>query len=118
MFWSVAILVLGGMSVIFGGLVGLAAVNVRPDALAMLGVIGSLTIFSISALLVWQLARVVSITREADTARQSKGHYPQGEYNAPPQIAAPPAAVSSVTEHTTRNFDPALKQGPAVKDQP
>jgi hypothetical protein len=110
MFWAVAVLVLGGMSALFGGMVALAAVHVHMDALIILGSLASVTIFLIAALLIWQLARVVSIAKQAAPAQpQGRGPYPQGDYNAP-QIAAPPAVMPSVTEHTTRNFEPAVNE--------
>lgn len=118
MFWSIALLVLGGMSVMFGGLVGLSALRLMPEVIMAIGLVGSVTILIIASLLIWQLARLVTFTKETSTAQPARNinPYGQGEYNAP-QIAAPPAVMPSVTEATTRNFEPVAGNDPAVEEK-
>jgi hypothetical protein len=67
-----------------------------------LAVVGLLVIFGTEALLYRLLSRLISVYLHGGQptvpARPRAG--------APPQIAAPHEGAASITEHTTRNFDP------------
>lgn len=69
-------------------------------------ILGPLIALGMDALLIWLLLRLVKIFHphgamaEKPSARQAVPHA-----YTPAQLNAPPASVSSVTEHTTRNFD-------------
>jgi hypothetical protein len=77
-------------------------VDPTPIALAMIA-FGSATIFGIAALLIRLFSRMLSAPAEA--ARPAQFVKPGiAEYPAA-QIPAQPSPVSSVTEHTTRNFE-------------
>ncbi|HKP85271.1 MAG TPA: zinc ribbon domain-containing protein [Blastocatellia bacterium] len=69
--------------------------------------IGSVvTALGLDALLVWLLLRLIKIYHHADAPVQNKSAAQTAARDySPSQIAAPPEAVGSVTEHTTRNFD-------------
>jgi hypothetical protein len=63
-------------------------------------------------LLIRQLSRLISIAEEEGA--QEKMLAPNRQYGAI-QLPAPPAAVGSVTENTTRTFDPAYKDTQSQK---
>ena len=73
-------------------------------ALVAIMAFGGATVVGVIGLLVWLLLRLTSPPQPAahhdKTAKQSAR-----EYNAP-QFQAPPIGLSSVTENTTRNFEP------------
>ena len=102
MFWAIAILALGGLGIIFGCMVPLTVLGLDHDLMAVLALLGFVTIFGIAGLLIRQLSRLVSLAQSS--AFEISPPVNTAEY-APPQIAAQPRPVSSVTEHTTRNFD-------------
>jgi len=66
-------------------------------------VFGSLTVFGVTAMLL----RLFSKLLLAPQAVSSKAPIKKSFVNAPPpqQLSGAPSAVSSVTEHTTRNFE-------------
>ncbi len=76
-------------------------------------------VFSISGLLVWQLARLISTFRDAVrqtiNRAQTESITPSPSFSSQAQPANLPAAhepIRSVTEHTTRSINPALYSGP------
>ncbi|HET9533670.1 MAG TPA: hypothetical protein VFQ92_25190, partial [Blastocatellia bacterium] len=70
-------------------------------------VFGSLTIIVVVSMLVRQLSRLISILQAADSSAQSDRAV-AGEYR-PVQFNTAPVSLPSVTEHTTRNFEPVLR---------
>jgi len=68
--------------------------------------LGPLVALGIDALLIWLLLRLVNLyhTSGATAAPPPARHLRPGDF-MPPQLNAPPVAMGSVTEHTTRNFD-------------
>lgn len=78
--------------------------NPMPVAIVMV-VFGSLTTFGVVALLIRLFTHLL--------VPQARGHAAKGDeaiHAAPPliQLPAPPSSVGSVTEHTTRNFEPGI----------
>jgi hypothetical protein len=71
-------------------------------------VFGSLTIIVVVSLLVRQLSRLISILQDADSSAQANRPV-AGEY-LPVQFNTAPVCLPSVTEHTTRNFEPVLRR--------
>ena len=102
---------LGGLGIAFSTAFDMArplspgqstSVEATPIALAMI-VFGSATVFGIAALLIRLFTRLITGFQEAPRPAQfikpGVTEYPVA------QIPAPPVGMSSVTEHTTRNFD-------------
>ena len=117
--WALALaattLGLGGLGIVFGIVAGLAAsTNAGKGLLVPMIVLGSATVFGIVAMLVRLVSRLISEAgtekEERRALRFSRAASP-AEYNQP-RIAPPPRVIGSVTEQTTRNFDP------SVVDQP
>jgi len=57
-------------------------------------------------LLTWLMLRLISLHQRhgADEARRDANY--EAKQTTSPQMVAPPEMISSVTEHTTRNFEP------------
>jgi uncharacterized paraquat-inducible protein A len=84
----------------------LAHAGFGPGSATLIFVVSALVTLGIDSLLVWLLLRLIKIQQQTDTITQSKIVKPPAMRDySPAQIAAPPEAVGSVTEHTTRNFD-------------
>jgi len=80
-----------------------------PSNLLPVMILGPLVALGIDALLVWLLLRLVKIYHQPVAPPQA---FPRAVPRAftPPQLDAPPSALGSVTEHTTRNFEAHEKQ--------
>ena len=117
--WGLALstvaITLGGFGIIFTQAFDLmrpvpmgqsASGDAEMIAMTML-VLGSLVIFGIVAMLIRVFSKLMGVNspraekqQAAPPAQRSMGSdYP------PAQLSAPPSPMSSVTEHTTRNFD-------------
>ncbi|HSS20228.1 MAG TPA: zinc ribbon domain-containing protein [Pyrinomonadaceae bacterium] len=101
------------MGLVIDGAQGLAERNIHPAAIAWIVIACMATLFGCSALMVRFLMKIMSLNREAY----------QHQYQ-PPQIARPVAEAiqpprftprlqpqPSVTEHTTRTFTAAYREG-------
>ena len=108
-------LVVGGLAVLFAFIFGLARRGDLPaPAITMLAVLGTLTILGSTALMM-RLWRFLLAGPHAQTpARPAQLPRPSAASELPPPRArALPEAfdpVPSVTEHTTRTFDPAYRE--------
>jgi hypothetical protein len=102
---------LGGLGIVFSHAYELVrpllpgqsmSAEATPIAMAMI-MFGSATVFGIAALLIRLFSRLLNstqvITRPAQFIKPGLNEYPGA------QIPAPPSPISSVTEHTTRNFE-------------
>lgn len=77
------------------------------DSRALIGIMafGGATVVGVVGLMVWLLLRLTGNEPSTGAAKQPKPvlrDYPV------PQLPGPPQAITSVTENTTRNFDPSL----------
>lgn len=107
---AVALVTLGGFGMIFGLVMALITRGLSLSAGGMLLIFfSSLVILAIDWLLVRQLSRVLNVPQlSSEGATQAK----QAKLTEPAvrQIDAPREPVSSVTEHTTRTFEPAHRE--------
>ena len=106
-------IVLGGLGFVFSQ--ALSLIGPQPpgfaqpvhDAVVVAGlmvVFGSTTIGVVTLMLIKLFSRVMGVGAAPDKpARPAKPFVPQQRMS---QIAPPPIAMQSVTEHTTRNFEP------------
>jgi hypothetical protein len=114
--WALALatiaIVLGGLGIVFSHAYDLVRPtfgnemphgNPTPVAIVML-VFGSLTIFGVVFMLMRLFTHLVASRTHHETAATPAS---KSIAAAPPmvQLPAPPSAISSVTEHTTRNFE-------------
>jgi len=82
----------------------LAQRGVDSEMLVAVTAFGGATVLGVVGLLVWLLFRLMSAHQPA--ARQDKAPTPLARDYASPQLPARPIGMPSVTENTTRNFEP------------
>jgi hypothetical protein len=105
-------IVLGGLGIVFTNALALVAAQPagfsQPSDAGMIAgmmvIFGSSVIVLVSLMLIKLFARVMGFASATERpSRRAKSFLPQQRV---PQIPARPIVVSSVTEHTTRNFEP------------
>ena len=106
MFWAVAVFGLGSLAILFGTAIPMVVLGAGQQVIIPIVALGSGAIIGIAALLIRQLSRLISLM-ENSVSNSAQRSFARASVQERPEIAAPPQAVSSVTEHTTRNFDPA-----------
>lgn len=106
---AVALVTLGGFGMIFGLVMALITngLNLSVGGIVLI-FFALLVILTIAWLLVRQLSRVLDMPQVTGDAIESKK--PQLSEKPMPQIGALREPVSSVTEHTTRAFEPVHKE--------
>jgi len=106
MLLPVAAVALGGFIALFSTVYNLGE---RPtfDTRALIGIMafGGATVVCVVGLLVWLLLR---LSGYQPLPTQDKGIRPIARDYTNPQLNSPPMGIGSVTENTTRNFDPAI----------
>ena len=111
---ATATIVLGGLGIIVSNATDLMRTfpgevrtgNPTPVAIVML-VFGSVTIFGVVGLLMRLFTHLI-VSRPQQPAPPAPAARPLASAPPPVQLPAPPSAVGSVTEHTTRNFEPSV----------
>jgi hypothetical protein len=85
------------------------------DARALIAItaFGGATVLGVIGLLVWLLLRM---TGYQPRAHHDKADRPLARDYAPQQLPALPIAMPSVTENTTRNFDPAVYREKSARE--
>jgi hypothetical protein len=108
MFWAVAVFGLVSITMLIGAMIPLAIVGARDDIVIPTMFFGAASIVTIAVLLIRQLARLVDLARgEANRPTvKDKLANRYSQPHPPAQLPAQPRSYSSVTENTTRNFEP------------
>lgn len=110
-------IVLGGIAIVFNfalSLIGPQSPGFTPPAhdagpvAGMMVLFGSAAIIFTIFMLIKLFARVMGFGSHSDKPARPARAFPPARNAA--QIPAPPMAVHSVTEHTTRNFEPRIYQ--------
>jgi hypothetical protein len=104
---AIALMVIVGLGIIFASVADLAKNDFHPVALTWMVVAGLAMITGVAALVIRQwsyLAGVVKPKEQSLPRKKSAGKEPIVPAQLPPLRSEP---VSSVTEHTTRTFEPA-----------
>lgn len=104
-----AAIVLGGLGIVFDSLQELVHSGLNTAALAFITISAIIMIFGVSALFIFFWLRLAGVQRQIKPDTQTKKPA-MGERRAPHQISAPPIPVGSVTENTTRTFEPAYRE--------
>ena len=107
---ATAIVALGGLGIILAVVEDLARQPTQSDLPKMILALGIPMISAISGLLVWQISRLLSLPRQTTSMRLHPQRLERA--SALPLVAAPQAGVASITENTTRNFDPSIYREP------
>ena len=79
--------------------------NFDPRSLIAIMAFGGATVLGVIGLMVWLLLR---LTGHQPAAHQDRSERRPARDYAPQQLTGPPIGMPSVTENTTRNFDPAV----------
>ena len=106
LFWAVAVFSLISLIVLFGISVPLTIFGAPRQVMIPLYMFGSAAIVLIAGMLIKQIARLITMMQDESRTARAVSRATAGN---PPQVAAPPPAFRSVTEHTTRNFEPAYR---------
>jgi len=85
-----------------------------PRALIAITAFGGATVLGVIGLLVWLLLRLT--TGNLPLQHHSQTERPLARDFSPQQLPASPISMTSVTENTTRNFDPAVYREKDARD--
>lgn len=114
MFWAIAVFGIVSVGTLIGCMVPLViAGHAGVNIIGPIMVVGGGVILAIALLLIWQLSRLISVVKDEGEERVRRPvviRQPDAPQITSPQLAAPPHAVGSVTEHTTRTFDPVYRE--------
>ncbi|MFS8084542.1 MAG: hypothetical protein ACMG6H_02855 [Acidobacteriota bacterium] len=106
---AVALVTLGGFGMIFGLVMALITrgIDISPGGMVLI-FSSLLIILAIAWLLVRQLSRALDLPKLSGETREHQ--FPKLSENPAQQISAPREPLSSVTENTTRTFQPIYKE--------
>lgn len=110
---AIAAMVVTGLAILLGSVRGLARDDVHPVALTWIVIGGLGMILAVAALLMRQWSQLSGMKREKE--RPAPRVKPENDrlpaMQLPPMRSEP---VSSVTDHTTRTFEPAKRKAPGA----
>ncbi len=106
--WALSVVIIFMLGIIFGGVIKLAELGVSSAALAWMVIFGSGTVIALSSMIIrlWhrimesKLQNSLTIQQSANVTNELNPHHPN----------ALPDHIPSVTEHTTRVFEPAYRE--------
>jgi hypothetical protein len=101
---------LGGLGIIFPALVELKRSGFSEGMMGMFMFFSFMIIAIIDVMLGWQLSRLLSAPRQPGHSAPSKRTTPTTGLSSPKQIGALHEPIPSVTENTTRKFEPAYRE--------
>jgi hypothetical protein len=102
LFWAIAVFALVSFTTLFGVTIPLTIFGANSRIITIMLVFGCGGIAAVAGLMIHQLSRLIGTVQNADRALKA-GSKPG--VRPRPRIEGPPKPISSVTEHTTRNFD-------------
>jgi hypothetical protein len=113
MLFLVSLVSIAGFIALFSTIYSLGE---RPefDPRTLIGIMafGGATVVGVIGLLVWLLLRLTTGQRQQAASPENAPNLARREYGLPaplgPQLQAQPIGIPSVTENTTRNFDPSV----------
>lgn len=104
--------VTGGIGIIIGGATELAQMHVHPAAITWMVLFSMATLFGCTALMIRFWLKVVTLNQESYQPQNQNQPRPPMQMPAPRQQFPPRLEpMPSVTEHTTRTFNPAYRAG-------
>ena len=112
---ATAIVSLGGLATVLNYVEDMTGQANSGDLPRLILILGLMMVTAISTLLVLQVSRLIGASRLAPDV-SSQAPKPVIVSYAAPQIPAQGPIVASVTEHTTRTFDPARYSEPRANE--
>jgi hypothetical protein len=109
MFWAIAVFAMASFTVLFGVTIPLTIFGAGKQVIIPMFVFGSAGIGAIAAMLIKQLSRLITMAQEAERSPKA-GQLKANSSAARAQLHPQPPLMSSVTEHTTRNFEPVYRE--------
>ena len=109
----VALISLGGFAAFVAGATELARQGFPHDEAMMLILFGMITILTVDVLLLRQMSRIINASLQAGANRPAQQRMEIAEpVQTQRKLSAPPPLepVSSVTDNTTRTFDPVYRE--------
>ena len=103
----------GGLGIIVGGATELARIQLPPAAIVWMTIFSLATLFGCTSLILRFWLKVLSMNREIYQQQNQIRPVQRPSQTSAPRQQFPPhlEPVPSVTEHTTRTFSPAYKEG-------
>lgn len=104
-FWPMALMVVIGLGIIFAGVNDLAKKDVHPAAITWIAIASLAMLFGVVSLFLRQLSHMSGAQQQERPAKRKKTD--KDDYKTPAQL--PPTRIDpvpSVTENTTRTFEP------------
>ncbi|MCI0490125.1 MAG: hypothetical protein L0229_26325 [Blastocatellia bacterium] len=105
MFWPIAAVCIVGIIGLLITVTEMARMNFEPKFLLGIVAFISAMIFGVVGLMIWLLLRLTDIHHKSDQKPDDRAQ----KEHSPLRLPDTPFAVPSVTEHTTRNFEPQAK---------
>lgn len=106
--WAFALMVMVMVGTVFGAVVNMAEMQISAVALTWMVIAGLGTVVALVALIFRQLSRMTNINQEKPQIQTSTPQINPELYQARP--GALPEHMPSVTEHTTRAFQPVYRE--------
>lgn len=109
----VASMSIGGFAALVAGATELARQGFPHDEAMMLIFFGMITILVVDVLLLWQMSRIINASLKAGANQPARQKMEIAEpLQTQRKLSAPPPLeqVSSVTDNTTRTFDPVYRE--------
>lgn len=108
---ALSLMVVFSIAAIFSGVNGLALKGIHPVALAWIVIISMGMVFGVAAFFIRLLTKLLANSSSSIEHRraQSKKPQPNAQLN-PAQTGPMNAPISSVTDHTTRTFEPSYRE--------
>lgn len=106
--WAMAVTVIVMLGIIFGAVVNMAEMGISAVALTWMVIVGLGTVVALVAMIFRQLSRLVIISQQKTSSAPLKPQVTAELYQPRPGML--PEPVPSVTEHTTRTFQPAYRE--------
>lgn len=104
--------IIGGLGIILSSATELAERQLHPAAIAWMVIFSVATLFGCTALMIRFLLKVATMNREIyQPPRQIQPPAPMSAQVAAPRQQPRLEPMPSVTEHTTRTFSPAYREG-------
>ena len=105
---AITLVTLSGLGIILGGTIALKGIGLHEGLMFTFMLLSFLTVLGIDGLLIWQLFRLTGSAKETSGTIQLKE--PRAKELGRAQTHALAEPMPSVTENTTRTFEPSYKE--------